>query len=88
MSVLGVTFFPVFWGLMAALTEFLGGALLIVGAVFRPTALLLAFVMLVATLLHLNGGDGLMKASHAIEVGLLFLALVFLGPGRFSVDRG
>ena len=25
---------------------------------------------------------------HAIELGILFFSLLFIGPGRYSVDRG
>lgn len=88
MGALGITFFPVFWGFMAAVTEVFGGLLLAVGFLTRFACVFLAFVMLVATLMHLNAGDGLKGASHAIEVGLVFLGLILVGPGRLSVDRG
>jgi putative oxidoreductase len=29
----------------------------------------------------------LVAASHAIEVGIVFLSLIFIGPGKYSVDR-
>lgn len=86
-AVLGITFAPVFWGLMAALAETIGGVLLAVGFLTRLTCLTLAFVMLVATLMHLHAGEGLKVASHAIEVGIVFVGLVFIGPGKFSIDR-
>ena len=41
-----------------------------------------------ATLHHLNGGDGIMGASEAIELGFTFFGFIFLGPGRFSIDKG
>jgi putative oxidoreductase len=31
---------------------------------------------------------GLMEASHALELMLVFFTLMFVGPGRFSVDKG
>ena len=86
MGNLGVTFAPVFWGFMAALTEFGGGILLVLGLATRPAALMMAFNMLVATMFHLNKGDGVMGAAHAIEDGVAFLAIFFLGAGRYSVD--
>ena len=86
MANLGVTFAPVVWGFMAALTEFGGGICLILGLATRPAALLLAFNMLVAATYHLHAGDGIMGASHAIEDGVAFLALVVLGPGKYSID--
>lgn len=87
MGHIGIHFLPVLWGLLAALVETLGGIFLIIGFFFRPTALLLAFTMLIATLQHLKSGDALMVASHAIEIGAVFLGLSFLGPGKYSVDK-
>lgn len=87
MGVIGVTFFPVFWGLMAALAETLGGVLLAIGFLTRLNCIALAFVMVIAAMMHMNAGDGLKVASHAIELGIVFVGLVFIGPGKFSVDR-
>src|SRR5690606_9083685 len=84
MGNLGITFFPVFWGLMAAITETFGGFLLLLGLAFRPACLLLAFTMLTAALNHLAKGDGLMGASHPIELGIVFIGLLFIGPGKYS----
>lgn len=83
----GITFYPVFWGLAAALTEVIGGALLALGFLTRIACILLAFVMLVATVMHLSAGDGLKGAAHAIEVGIVFLGLILVGPGRLSIDK-
>jgi|SRR5690606_4835853 len=87
MGNLGITFMPMFWGLLAALAETVGGACLLLGLFFRPIALVLAFTMLVASVSHLERGDGLKGASHAIEMGVVFLGLAFVGPGRYSVDK-
>jgi putative oxidoreductase len=87
MGNLGVTFAPEFWGLMAALTESLGAALFAIGFLFRPSSLLLAFVMGVAATMHLKAGESLSDASHAIEMGIVFLGFVFIGPGKYSFDR-
>lgn len=87
MGLLGVDFFPTFWGLMAALSESVGGLLLILGLWTRAACLPMAFTMLVAALYHFDKGDGLGKASHAIEVGFVFVGLFFVGPGRYSLDK-
>jgi len=84
---LGIDFFPVGWGLMAALSEFGGGLCLILGLLFRPAALMMAATMAVATSMHLGKGDGLMTASHAIELGIVFIGLALIGPGRYSIDK-
>ncbi|WP_257668860.1 DoxX family protein [Parapedobacter tibetensis] len=87
MSEVGITFLPIVWGFLAAVVETFGGLFLILGLFFRPTALLLTFTMLIAALKHLGAGDGLMGASHAIEIGVVFLGLAFIGPGKYSVDK-
>lgn len=87
MGNLGIHFLPTFWGLMAALVEFVGGALLILGLAFRPACLLLTFQMLVAVLFHLQRGDAFGAGwSHALESGVVFLSLIFIGPGKYSLD--
>lgn len=83
---LGITFGYTFWGFMAAATELVGGALLVLGLATRPVALALAFTMLVAAKMHLDNGDGFGGYSHAMEDGIAFLALVLTGAGRFSLD--
>lgn len=84
---MGIHFIPAFWGFMAAATETVGGLFLLLGLFFRPSALLLAFTMIVAGLMHLSKGDGISGASHAIELFFVFFGLVFVGPGRHSVDK-
>lgn len=88
MGYLGIHVIPVFWGLTAALSEFFGGVCLILGVVFRPACLLLLGTMAVAATMHLQRGDGLQVASHAIELGFVFFGLLFVGPGRLGFGRG
>jgi len=85
-SLWGINFFPALWGFMAAFAEFGGGILLILGFLFRPAALLLAITMAVATTMHLSQGDAFGTWSHAAELGIVFLGLLFVGPGKISLD--
>jgi len=87
MKVIGVSFLPTFWGFMAAIAEGMGGFLLVLGLFFRPVNILLAFTMLIAALVHFGKGEGVMGASHAIELGIVFFSLIFIGPGKYSVDK-
>ena len=88
MGHLGITFLPAFWGFMAALTEGVGGLLLIIGFAYRPVALLLAFTMFVASMKHYHERDNFQKeTSRPIELAFVFFGLAFIGPGRFSVDK-
>ncbi len=84
----GIDFFPVFWGFMAAFSEFFGGIFLILGLYFRPVCILLTITMAVAANMHLTKGEGLLRASHAIENCIVFLSLIFVGPGKYSIDKG
>lgn len=87
MSHVGIDVFPVAWGFMAGLTEALGGLFLLLGLFFRPASFFLAFTMLVAALNHLGAGDGMSGASHPLELMVVFVALIFIGPGKYSVDK-
>lgn len=87
MEKLGVHGYHQAWGLAAALTECLGGLLLILGLAFRPACFLLLFTMFVAAFSHFSKGDDLAKASHAIELAFVFLGLFFIGPGSYSMDK-
>jgi putative oxidoreductase len=86
MEHVGVDFGHVFWGFAASGAEFFGGMALMLGLATRPAAFLMACTMIVAATMHLKSGDGLEGAAHAIEVGVVFLALAFTGGGRFSLD--
>jgi len=79
--------------LMAALAggaEFFGGLLLIAGLLVRPTALVLAFTMVVAIFtVHINNGFFMDKNGYEFALILLVLSigLVIRGAGSFSIDR-
>ncbi len=83
----GIHFWPVVWGLLAATTETFGGFLVIIGLAFRPVCLLLLITLVVAAFSHFGKGEGMDGAAHAIEDAVMFAGLLFLGPGRYSVDK-
>ncbi|MFD2514867.1 DoxX family protein [Pontibacter locisalis] len=87
MELVGIDFAPVFWGFMAGFAEAVGGALLMLGLLFRPACLLLLFTMIIATIRHVVAGDGFGGYSHALEAAILFFSLFFIGPGKYSLDR-
>jgi putative oxidoreductase len=86
MGNLGVTTAPAFWGFMAGFAEAGGGVCLILGLFVRPACMLLLTTMLVAAKHHFTKGDGLMGAAHAIESAVVFLSLILIGPGKYSID--
>jgi putative oxidoreductase len=85
MATLGVTAAPTLWGLMAALSETVGGLLLMLGLFFRPACLSLAVTMAVALNMHVTKGDPFPVYSHALEDGIVFLSLMLIGPGKYAL---
>ncbi len=83
----GIHFGYTFWGLMAALAETVGCVGVILGFLFRPACLMLLITMLVATAMHLGSHQGLGRASEAVELAILFFSLLFIGPGKYSIDK-
>jgi len=83
MEIFGITFWPAFWGFMAAAAELVGGLCLMLGVLVRPVLGLLLGVMFVAASSHIAAGEG---PWHATEMATVFVALLLTGPGRFSVD--
>jgi hypothetical protein len=43
--------------------------------------------MVVAAATHFGKGDSLQGAAHAIELAVVFAGLMFVGPGKYSVDK-
>jgi len=82
----GITFYPVFWGLMATLSEFVGGILILLGLYIRPAAAFMAFTMITAFTTHMSRHDPWGVASHPIEMLAVFLCLIFLGSGKYSLN--
>jgi len=79
----------VFWVTMVALTELVGGFLLVIGLFTRFAALALVIFMIVAV--HFTSGKGFFWTQGGLEYSLLILAvgLVFLirGGGDYSLDQ-
>ncbi len=85
-SYLGIDFWPVLWGLMAACSEFFGGMFIALGLLFRPAAAMVTVTMIVAITMHVGSGDGFTVASHAITNALVLLSMIVMGPGKYSLD--
>ncbi len=75
---------------MAALTEFVGGAALVVGAVTPIAAAGIACTMAVAVWLHLDNNQPFV-GHDTFELARMYLAfalvLLITGPGRFAMDN-
>jgi putative oxidoreductase len=85
MGNLGITFAPAFWGFMSAFSEFVGGVCIALGLFFRPVCVLLVINLIVAALAHYHGLPGMI--SYPIELGIVALGLLFIGPGNLALGR-
>lgn len=86
-NLIGIDFIPVFWGFMAAASEFFGGILIVIGLLFRPACAFLLFTMFIAAVFHITAGDSLGTVSHSLKLFFVFAGLIFIGPGKFSIDK-
>ena len=86
MSHLGIHFAHTFWGFAAACAEALGGLSLIAGFGTRISAGVMGFVMFVAFVMHYTKGDAWTTLSHPLSLFVVFIALVVMGSGRYSLD--
>lgn len=86
MALIGITGWPVFWGFCAMLAEFVGGSLVLVGLFMRPAALSIACVMFLAVIHHLHQHDSFGVLSHPLSLLFVFIGLMFMGAGRYSLD--
>ena len=72
-----------FWGFVGALMGCIGGALMIFGLFFRLGDLL----VVVLTFVHLLGIRSYRTELAAIELAIMLVGLLFVGPGKYSVDK-
>lgn len=85
MSNFGIGFGHTFFGFLAALAETLGALLFAAGLFFRPACAALCFTMFVATVNHIGTGVG--SPAHAFKNMWVFLGLMMIGPGKYSLDE-
>lgn len=85
----GLGFVPAtFWAYVAAYTELVGGILLIAGIQVRlVSSLLLILIIIAAIKVHLGKGFFLSNGGfeYTFVIAAICLALILLGPGKFSV---
>ncbi len=76
---------PALFAFAAAASEFAGGLLLALGLLTRLGAAAVAGTMAVAVFMA-HRADPFARKEEAAAYGILALALLIAGPGRFSVD--
>ena len=77
---------PYWLGCVSALTEFVGGILLILGLLTRFTAFMAAGNMLVA-ILFVNIHHGYSGSEYSLALFAIALMLMFYGAGTMALDR-
>jgi putative oxidoreductase len=92
----GLPFLPegmisIAFGFAAMATELAGGLLLALGKFHRIVCASLAGVMLVAFTSKISGvsgiGDFAKTAGWPLELLIVFVALFFIGPGRYALGK-
>jgi putative oxidoreductase len=83
----GITFGYTFWGFMSVMAEFGCGILLILGLFTKPVAAIMLINMIVALTVHIAKDHDIMpNGAHAAEDAIVFLSIVFMGAGNYSID--
>ena len=75
------------WGFAGALAACVAGILLIFGLFFRAGLLLGLVVTLVHLAAVLSREPALLTLVPAIEICIVLVSLLFIGPGKYSVDK-
>ncbi|HEY0369818.1 MAG TPA: hypothetical protein VGC85_09495 [Chthoniobacterales bacterium] len=71
------------WGFIGAILGCAGGALMIFGLFFRLGVL----CTLILTFVHLLGVRSYSANFDAVELFVILLGMLFVGPGKYSVDK-
>ena len=77
---------PYWMGILSALTEFIGGILLVLGLLTRFAAFLVGVNMLVAVVM-VNRHHGYAGSEYSLALFALALMLFFFGSGACALDR-
>lgn len=85
MSYVGVHQYHMYWGLLAAMAEVVGGICLATGIFFRTALFSLLFTMIVATVMKISKGMSFVEYSHSLELGIVLLSFIFIGVGKYKV---
>ena len=78
--------FPSFFAWAAAISEFLGGILLALGLLTRPSALFLSITMFVAAFLR-HADDPFSGKEKALLYMFVFILFLLTGSGEYGTDH-
>jgi len=74
------------WGFLGALIGCIGGVLIIFGLFFR-IGVLLVLVLAIGHAIGVTHGSGFRIALPSIEICFVLAGILFVGPGKYSVDK-
>jgi putative oxidoreductase len=77
-----------FWGFVGAVLGCAGGVLMVLGLFFRLGVLLTLTVTLVHLVAVWESHGDFQARLPALEMAILLVGLLFIGPGKYSVDKG
>ncbi len=80
-------FAPMFFGFIIGIAELFGGLFMLSGLFFIPTLIVLLMFMIFTIVEHSGAGQDFLTISHSIELGIVFLSMLFIGPGKYSLDE-
>ena len=76
-----------FWGFVGAVAGCAGGVLMVLGLFFRIGVLCALAVTLVHLVVVWDSSGDFHSRMPALEMSILLLSLLFIGPGKYSVDK-
>lgn len=76
------------WGFLGALAGCVGGIFMMLGFAFRIGILLAFLVALANAIAVAHHEHGLYSIMIPIEAVIILVCLSFIGPGKYSVDKG
>jgi len=76
-----------FWGFVGALLGCVGGVLMILGLFFRVGVLLTLAVTVVHLVALWDTHVDFQTRLPVLEMAILLVCLLFIGPGKYSVDK-
>lgn len=74
------------WGFLGSLLGCLGGVLMIFGLFFR-IGVLLVLVLAIGHAFSVYEGTGFRFALPSIEMCFVLAGILFIGPGKYSIDK-
>ena len=86
-GMIGLEGFYVIWGLVAIILESFGGVAVMLGLLTRSMSFALTIIMGFVVASMVSRGDHIFHVILALQLAFTFFALVFIGPGRLSLDQ-